>query len=166
MLFAGGALRLAMSPWPVVATVGTFTATGPLMAVDALEEADSGMPGLRFTMSGLDPEILTLATSEPYRGRLVKLYKAYLNATTYALIGQPRLEWVGRMRNMPIVETNSECTVTLDAENYDLALMQAAPRRWNDADQQRRFPGDRGCEYASQMTEKFIPFPAKEALRR
>jgi hypothetical protein len=166
MMFDSGALRLALCPWEIVAGIGTFQQTGDALNIEAIEESSSGMPGLRFTMSGLNPDIITIATAEPYRGRLVRLYKAYLDSETHALVGTMRLQWVGRMRNIPITETNSTCTVTVDAENYDLALTRAMPRRWNDADQQRRFPGDRGCEYAAQMTEKFLPFPAKEALRK
>jgi hypothetical protein len=70
------------------------------------------------------------------------------------------------MRDMPITESNNTCEVSILAEHYEIELTRPAPRRWNDADQQRDFPGDKGCEYAATMTEKFLPFPSKAALKK
>jgi hypothetical protein len=166
MLFDSGALRLAMAPWAIVVGADTYVATGAALKISAAKEDSTGLQGLTFGMSGLDAAIIAIATAEPYRGRLVYFRKGRLDTSTHALIGTPTIEWVGRMRDMRIVESNNTCEVSLAAEHYELELTRPSPRRWNDADQQRDFPGDKGCEYASQMTEKFLPFPAKEALRK
>jgi hypothetical protein len=166
MLFDSGTLRLAMGPWPVTVGADTYVATGAALRIDPLTEKDGGLEGLRFSMSGADPAIMDLATVEDYRGRIVRFLKARLNATSHAIIDSPTVEWIGRMRDMPINETNGSCQIDLLAEHYDIALSRPAPRRWNDSDQQRDFPGDKACEYASTMTEKFLPFPAKEALKK
>lgn len=168
LLFDSGTLRLAAGPFDIEDGDDVYIHTGALLQVGNSKEDPSGKQGLEFTMSGLDPAIIAIANSEPHRGRVIRLRKARLNVTATArqLIGTTTIEWVGRIRSMVTEEQNNRCQVMVSAEHYEIALTRAAPRRWNDADQQRDFAGDRCCEYAPTMIEKFLPFPAKEALRK
>lgn len=165
-VFDSGPLRLAISPWPIEVGGNTFVAAGAAMKVRDMIESAGSTEGLTLELSGLDPAIIAIATQEPYQGRVLRLLKAFLHADTHQLVATPKAPFVGRMRSMSIVETNDLCTVTVTVEHYEAELRRPAPLRMNDADQQRLYPGDLGCQYAEQMTEKSIVWPAKEALQR
>lgn len=165
-LFDSGALRLAIAPWDVYAAPYTYTSTGPILTVREVRESAASLEGLEFVMSGLDPAVITIATSEPYRGRIIRLLKGYIDPTNNQLIGTPVQWWIGRIQNMVIAEDNGSATVTVVAEHYEAELDRPAPLRYSDADQQRFYPGDLGCQYSAQMTEKTVVFPSKEAQRR
>ncbi|HEY0684769.1 MAG TPA: hypothetical protein VGD45_20700 [Steroidobacter sp.] len=165
-LFDSGALRLTLAPWDLTFGGNTYIAAGALINVREAREATGSVEGLEFSLTGLDPAILTIATQEPYRGRVIRLQKGIFNTATNTLIANPRTWFLGRMKSMVITETNNSCTVTVVAEHYEAALGRPSPLRLNDADQQRMYPGDRGCEWVEAMTERNIVWPAREALMR
>ena len=121
--------------------------------------------GLSLTMTGLDPAIIDIATQEPHRGRIARLLKAFINPDTNAVISTPKVHFIGRIQSMPITEKNDSCTVSILTEHYELELSRQSPLRYNNADQQRLYPGDRGCEYAETLTEKTIVWPSRETLQ-
>lgn len=164
--FDSGTLRLAIAPWAITSGGNSYVATGPLLRVKETTESSSSIEGLEFTLSGMPPEIIAIATAEPYRGRVIRLLKAYLNADTNQTIGTAITQFVGRMHSMKIGEKNDSCEVIVTAEHYEAELTRATPLRLNDADQQRLYPGDLGCSLAEMMVETQIIFPSKEAQRR
>lgn len=163
-LFDSGALRLSLAAWDLTYAGNTYFSAGTLMEVKAVRESTGSIEGMQFTLSGLSPEIIEIASDEPYRGRIVRLLKAYFDPANNQMVNEPRAWFVGRMRSMSIAETNDTCTVSVTAEHYEAELGRAAPLRLNDADQQRLFPGDLGCQYAEVMSEKKITWPDKRAL--
>lgn len=165
-LFDSGALRLTLAPWNLTFGGNTYIAAGPLISVREARESTGTVEGLEFTLTGLDPAVLTIATQEPYRGRILRLQKGIFNTANNTLIADPRTWFPGRLKSMVITEANNLCTITVVAEHFEAALGRAAPLRLNDADQQRLYPGDRGCEWVEAMTERNIVWPAKEALQQ
>lgn len=162
--FKAGLLALALSPWDVTYAGSTYQRTGQIMDIEAAHESSKSFEGIKMTMTGLDTTIMTLAANEPYRGRLVRVLKAYINPEDGALIGSPVVQFIGRIRSMPIQEKNDTCTVAVLAEHYEAELQRPAPLRLNNADQQRLYPGDKGCEFADQLEDKVVVWPAREAL--
>jgi hypothetical protein len=168
--FRSGTLRLAMSPWDISDGTNVWVATGALLRIDPPRESASSTEGLQFTMSGLVQTILTLADTENYQGRLVRLLKAHVDPNTNQIASSggspiPPKEWfIGRMRRMNTEDLNSRVTVTLVAEHYEAELGRANPVRMNDANQQRRAPGDRGFEFVEEMTEIKLSWPDRNAL--
>lgn len=161
LLFDSGTLRISLAQWDIVVGAITYSRLNSLLEVQPLQESSGSIEGFNFTLSGLDPAIIVIATQEQYRGRIVRLMKVYLNADTNAVIGAPSVRWVGRMRSMAIQETNDKCTVALAAEHYEAELTRAAPLRFNDSDQQRLYPGDLGCQYVEEMVDKTLVWPAR-----
>lgn len=164
-LFDSGTLRLALSPISITDQGYLYTATGPLVRVNETHESANSVEGMEFVFSGLPPEIIAIATAEPYRGRVVRLLKAWLNDANET-IGTANVMFVGRMHSMQITEKNDMCEVTVKAEHYEAELSRPVPLRLNNADQQRLYPGDLGCEYAEMMVEHQIVFPSREAQRK
>ena len=163
-LFDSGPLRLTLAPWDLTIGADTYIAAGPLLGVREARESTGSVEGLEVSLTGLDPVVLTIATQEPYRGRILRLMKGIFNVDTNTLVATPRAWFVGRMKSMVITESSGTCTIRVIAEHFEAALGRAAPLRLNDSDQQRFFPGDLGCEYVESMTEKNIIWPNREAL--
>lgn len=166
MAFDSGALRITDAPWDVTSGADTFYRINRPGYIRPLSESAGSQEGLEFGLSGLNTGIVDIAGLEPAKGRLVTLYKAYLDATTNALIGSPVLYWIGRIRSMPVVESNAEAQIVVQVEHYDHMLTRPSPVRYNNADQQRLYAGDLGCEFAEELAEKKIIWPHKEALMR
>ncbi|MCQ9615945.1 hypothetical protein L1889_03860 [Paenalcaligenes niemegkensis] len=164
--FQGGLLALALSPWDVTHAGQTYQRTGALMRIEAAHESSKSFEGIKMTMTGLDASVMTIAANEPYRGRLVRILKAYVEPDTGALIGSPVVQFIGRIRGMPIQENNETCTVAVMAEHYEAELQRPAPLRLNNADQQRLYPGDMGAEYADQLEDKVVIWPTREAMMK
>lgn len=162
-LFDSGTLRLALSEWDIAANGQTYT-RGPLINLKPVRESATSKEGLELTLSGLSPDIIALATAEPYQGRVIRFLKAYLHPDSHDVVGVPKAWFIGRMRAMPVSETNDQATVSLLAENFDIDFDRAAVIRRSDAGQQTRWPGDLGAQYAEQMVEKRMVWPTKEAL--
>lgn len=166
LLFISGTLRLTSAPWDVHVGADTYLKSNRPSYIRPLKEATGSVEGLELGMSGLNTAIVDIAAAEPYHGRLVKLYKAYLDADTNAVIGSPVIQFVGRMKVMSISETNNEASIVVSAEHYEIDLQRPAPLRYNGADQERLFPGDKGCEFVEQLAEKKIVWPHREVLLR
>lgn len=164
MFFDSGTLRLARNQWNIVHAGNTYT--GVAMNVKQLRESSGSIEGAELSMTGLDPAMMAIADQEQYRGRILTIKKAYINPDTNAVIGDPKLTFIGRMKRLPSQETNSACDITLIAEHYDAELTRPAPTRLNDSDQQRFYPGDLGCQHAEAMVEKNLIWPSREALQQ
>lgn len=165
ILFDSGPLRLAMWPWNIPVGGDTYIGTGALMSMRELTESEDSIEGMEFVMDGLDAAVLELAALEPYRGRIVRLLKAFVSADTNLVVDTPKVAFIGRINSMPIEEKNDLCRVTLTAEHFEAELRRPAPMRLNSSDQQRLYPGDLGCDYVETMTEKQIVWPSAETLR-
>lgn len=53
-------------------------------------------------------------------------------------------------------EVGDTATITLSAESRMVTWDRPRTRRYNNEDQQSRYPGDRGFEYVAQMVEKSL----------
>lgn len=154
LLFDSGALRLALGPWSIVVDGNTYIPTGPLLSVDANTESADGTEGLSFTMSGLASGVFDLVVSEPYSGRLVRLLEQRYDAADQP-VGTATVEYIGRMKLMTSTEEpeSGKHTVTVQTEQFDADGRRPRPLRYSDAEQRRRYPLDKGAEYATAMTE-------------
>lgn len=166
LVFDAGSLYLTTAPFDVPAGANTYISTGPLGAIEPMTEASGSTEGMQFTLSGVDPAMVNIATATDYVGRLVIVRKAYFHFETNQLIGTPVVSWIGRMRTMAISEQSDSASISLTAEHFEAELNRPAPLRYNNADQARLYPGDRGCEYVEGLTERVVVWPSAEALKK
>lgn len=157
MLFDSGALRLCLGPWNITIGADVYTATAGLLTVSEQQESADGVEGLDFSMSGLDPAIFDLAMLEPYTGRLVRLLEQRYDEAD-APAGVPSGEYVGRIKAMTSSESpkDGKHTVTVQTEHFDAEGQRPRALRFSDAEQRRRFPADKGAEYATNLTERSL----------
>lgn len=165
LLFDSGTLRLALGGLPVEHEGITWAATGALATLQTSQESADGTEGMAFEMSGLSPDIVTLAAAEPYRGRIFRLLEQWLDDDLQP-VAPPRVEWIGRLTALAVEESDGKAVVSGSAEHYEADLRRPRSLRYTGAEQQRRFPGDTGLDGVEQMTEIKLVWPTKEAQRK
>ena len=131
--------------------------SGPLLSVEESTEAADGVEGLAFTLTGLPAGVFDLVVSEPYQGRIAKLYEQRFDADHVA-VETPSLEYIGRMTALTSDENvaSRTWTVTIQTEQFDADSQRPTNIRFSDAEQRRRYPGDLGAEYAASLVERVL----------
>ena len=162
----------------------TYLGAGTLLNISNVEETtEIEAKGASITMSGIPSTFLSLALSEPYQGRLCKIYlgmsipkaslitQASQEITTQDLFelslqtGETNLVEIfsGELDQMNIVEEAESCTISVTAENVLIKLERPTVRRFTDQDQKSRYPTDRGLEFIASLQDKEIFWGRKAA---
>lgn len=142
----------------------TWIGAGPLGAIEEVAESPSEQRSLRFTLSGIPTELLSVALQENIRNKLCSVYLGILDATTLAVIQAPRV-WTGTLDQMPIVQSGETCTIAVTAEHAGATFARPKPLRYIDADQ-RRLYGDTCLQYVSAQAVHQDVWPAASYFRR
>ncbi len=159
-------LRFATAPYSLTVSGNTWVGLGALASIESVTDTDALEPaGLRLTLSGCDAAQVAIALSEPVQGRPCMVYQLFLDATTHQPVDTPILEWAGRIDQMTIQDGEGSATITLTAENRLAEFKRPRIARYTNEEQQRRFAGDRGCEYVAQMADKTVEWPSAEWFR-
>lgn len=130
-----------------------WTGLGNLGGMEPLQE-QAGLEaiGVRLTLSGVPSEMIALTLGEQYQGKPCQIWFAPLREDLRLLVDPVRL-FYGRMDTMN-VEVGDTATITVSAESRMATWDRARVRRYNNEDQQSRYPGDKGFEFVPQMVEK------------
>jgi hypothetical protein len=150
--FSSGMLYVTNMPYNVTPAWdgNTYVGGGNLVGVDPVSEsADQQAHELKYRLAGIPPEYLSIALTEHYQGRDAFLYWALMDAD-HKVVSDPVLLFKGRMDSMEIV-LGQQGVITLTAQSRLADWSRARVRRYNDADQQAEYPGDKFFEYQEQM---------------
>jgi len=175
LLFDGDqTLRLWTGVGTLVYQSQSWYGTGSLLAIDAIEEtSEIAAKGATLTLSGVPSEVISLALSEPYQGRVAKIY---FGTFSYGLLLQEdaafilledgskiKLEnrktdlteiFVGYMDKMDIEETPDNSTITLALENKLIDLEKPRPPRFTSSYQKSIYPDDLGLDFVESLQQK------------
>lgn len=156
--FISGTKRL----WSGVGTLSwddeEWLGAGNLGRVSTIEETmELRAAGMSMQLSGVRNEDLTEVIAEPIQGRRAQVYLGFLNVN-FQLVADPIVIFDGRMDTVEIVDGGTTATITMMVENRLRDLDRARTRRYTDADQQSRYPNDRGLEYVPALQEIDIPW--------
>lgn len=155
----------------------TYTGTGQLMQISELSEtAEISAKGATITLSGIPSSLISLALTEPYQGRLCKIYFGAIDANRVYLtdedgnyilnedsskidisIGDPNdiVEvFTGYMDQMNIDEGAETSTIGLAVESKLIDLERPRVFRYTDANQKSRFTTDKGFEFVEDLQDK------------
>lgn len=161
--FASGSLNLCTGGSDITVGGITYTAARGLLITPQAESADS-TEGIQFSISGVEADIIAIAAGEPYFKRPVYLYELWLNEATMQPIGEPRLEWPGRLTALSLEEAGAAVQVSGSAEHFDAEDGRARTLHYNSASQAMIDPADTAFARVEQMAELVLVWPAKEAL--
>lgn len=130
--------------------IGSFGGISP-----AQETSDLSNTPLSITLSNIPSTMSAILLGEHYQGRRATIYLGYLDLTTRALVADPTILYRGRI-NTADIQQDTSFTVTITIENRFAAWDKPLIRRYNNADQQNLYPGDRGFEFIEKVAQKPI----------
>lgn len=135
----------------------TWYGAGTLGKVSTVEETtELRATGASFQLSGIPADLIEKVSTYPVQGKKARLYLGFMDADFKTLIMDPVLIFDGRMDTVEISDSGDTASVTLTAESRLRDLERVRTRRYTDADQQSRFPGDKGFEYVPSLQDKQI----------
>jgi len=155
----------------------TYTGTGQLLQISQLQEtAEISAKGATITLSGIPSNLISLALSEPYQGRVCEIYFGAIDANRVYLqdedgnyilnedssridisTGDPNdivQVFSGYMDQMNIDEGAETSTIGLAIESKLIDLERPRVFRYTDANQKSRFPTDKGFEFVEDLQDK------------
>jgi hypothetical protein len=153
---------------------------GELMEISSVEETqEMAAKGATVTMSGIPSELLSLALSEPYQGRVCNIYFGnfllgnlleeggafilYENGSKVGLesgkTGFTQM-FSGDMDQMNIEEGPQTSTIELTVENKLINLERARVARFTSGYQKSKFAGDKGLDFVESMQDKTVSWGA------
>jgi hypothetical protein len=132
---------------------------GRLVSLSGVEEPAFGQAAaVSITLTGADKEFLQSvhATRRQVEGRPANIYWcAFDGETQKPLLALKGLFTRGRM-SAPSIQSSGigVRTISLTVENIWASQNFAPGRKWNPADQQRLYPGDKGLDYVGQKVSE------------
>lgn len=149
------ALRVCSAGYDMDWNGATWLGLGSLGSIEPIQEqASLEAIGVRLTLTGVPTDLISITLGEQYQGKACQIWFAPLSADL-RLVSQPVRLFSGRMDTMD-TEVGETSTITVSAESRMVAWDKPRARRYNNEDQQSRFPGDRGFEFVAQMVEKSL----------
>ena len=138
--------------------VNDWVGAGNLLAISDIEEtAEMSVKGATLTLSGVPSEILSLALSEPYQGRVCNIYFGISGENIFNQL------FSGYMDQMNIEDGPETSTIELKVENRLIDLERARVARFTSAYQKSVYSGDKGLEFLEDMQDKPLTWGKKSA---
>ena len=159
----------------------SWIGTGQLLSISSIEETqEMSVKGATLTMSGIPSELLSLALSEPYQGRVCNIYFGTLsNGSLLKQDGAYILKqdggkilvetgeegfnqlFSGYMDQMNISDGPESATIEMRVENKLIDLERARVARYTSGYQKSVYPGDLGLDFVESLQDKDIVWGRK-----
>lgn len=136
----------------------TYLGAGSLIGVGGLDEAsDLSAKSATISLSGVPPELISLALQEPYQNRGCRILFGVTDvADVIEVFG-------GFMDTMNIEDSGDSSVITLTVESKLVQLERAKERRYTHESQQSRYPGDTFFSFVSDLQDKDVVWGRKSA---
>ena len=181
--FDGNIVRMWTGQGTLVLSDGTeWVGLGQLLNISSIEEtSEMSVKGASISLSGIPSDLLSLALSEPYQGRIAKIYfgtfqqGSILQESSYYILLQDgsriNLEdmsanlnelFSGYMDQMNIEEAGETATIEMMVENKLIDLERARVARFTSGYQKSVYPGDLGMDFIEDLQDKKISWGRAE----
>lgn len=131
--------------------VGKFGNATPVQETAVLAAA-----GVTFGLSGIAPDLVSVALQSVRWGKSAKLYFGLLDIVSGALIADPYLLFSG-LTDVPAIDEGADTsTITLTAENRLIDLERPRTRRYTHEDQRLIDVADLGFDYVPGLQDAAI----------
>ena len=159
LAFDSETLALTNAPFDVTWGGTTYVGVGHFGGIEAVEEGvELQAYRVRLTLNGIPTALVSVALGQHYQGRQANLSLGFLD-DGHRLLDDPFTLFRGRMDTMTIA-LGETASIVLTVESRLADWERPRVRRYNNADQQQRHPGDRFFEFAEQTAERNIVWPA------
>ncbi len=135
-----------------------YLGAGQLIGVSGLGQARGLQANpVTFTLSGVDDDLIAIAadSAAEVTNRRCAVYLHFLTEAGMPLDSRVAI-WVGRMDVMTFSIGVERQAITLSAESLFIKRKRAPHGYQTDADQQVRFPGDKGFEFMAMLRNKTV----------
>ncbi len=164
--FDSGTQRYTTLPYTTTWNGYSWIGLGSLVEVSEIRETEQLIAtGVRFTLSGVPTSMVSLALAENVQGRQCTVWYAALD-TNNQVADTPPIEFRGSVDIPPIAFDASTATIVVNVESRLADFARPNVRRYNDADQQAAYPGDKFFEFVPQMVEKELVWPNRQWFRK
>lgn len=143
----------------------SYTGVNGIGKVDAVQDSPSEVRALLFSISGVPSSAVSLALSEPVRGKAVRVKFAVFDPTTYQLL-DVRLRWAGVLDVMKLKDGPTTATIEVSAEHAGIDLLRSTTSLYSDLDQRRLNPGDLAFQFISAQSDMVVVWPASSWGRK
>ena len=134
-----------------------WVGAGNLLAISDIEEtAEMSVRGATLTLSGVPSEILSLALSEPYQGRVCNIYFGVSGENIFNQL------FSGYMDQMNIDDSAETSTIELKVENRLIDLERARVARYTKYYQKSVYPYDDGLNFVEDLQTRKVPWGRSE----
>jgi hypothetical protein len=159
--FQSGPMRL----WQGFGTLqtndsNTWQGIGRLGQISDLESSIGGnAPQARFTLSGVDPNILANALdAQEIYGRDCNVYMQFFD-DSFNCLDNPYVIWAGLMDTVKITQNVDMCQVEMTAETIFARRAKPPLGMLSDREQQKFFPGDNSLAGIPALMNKTAIWP-------
>jgi len=153
--FSSGFVRAHTGVGDLVYDGNTYLGVGAFGGIDGIgENSDLSVDKIKVTLSGVEAANVAIALTEYYQGRSAQFWFAFLD-DNMALIADPVLIFKGRMDTMAL-QIGQQSKIDLTIINRLADWSKPNERRYNDADQQRAYAGDKFFEFSEKQVEKTL----------
>lgn len=158
-------VRASNAPFDITWGGRTFKGVGTFGSVSTVEEgSEPEATGVELTLNGIDTGLVSIALGRHIQGDRATVFMGFLDEG-HVLVDDPFIVFRGRMDVMRITVGES-ATIRLSVESVFADWDRPRVRRYNNADQQQRFPDDKFFEFAEQTVDKDIIWPARSFFDR
>lgn len=158
---------LNSTAWDVAWDAQTWHGAGQAASIEpATESAGGTTEALRMSLSGVPLDAVALAMHpEDWAGRLCTIYTAIASLVPGAggglVVHDAVPDFLGRIAQLDIVESAQTATLQGQIEPLAVDLYRATTSYYSNAEQQRLHPGDRGCEFVIDQSDRPVVWPAR-----
>lgn len=147
--FDSGPLYIHSGVGNLVIGSKTYIGVGNLLSIGELvETADMQAVGTTIAISGIPSSYVSLALSEPYQGRDVRIYLgSSASSSDYTEI------YSGQLDQMNLEDSAEYAIIEVTVENELIRLERPTIRRLTLEDQKTRYPDDLGLEFVTSLKE-------------
>ena len=147
--------------WSGVGPLWGYAGVGDLGRISVISEsAEMRAAGISLQLSGLVTaryDYVRVLLDQDLDNRMAAVLFGYLDPAGLA-IPHPVVVFKGYMDSPEFVHSGEFFSVSLPVESRLIDLERPRVRRYTDADQQARYPGDRGCEFVPSIQDAEIPW--------
>lgn len=155
-------VRLASASRDIVFGGNTYIGVGNLGSVEQVDDSPGEYKPLRFNLSAVSTDVLSIALAENIRGKTVTLRMAVLDPSTHAVLDAPII-WSGTLDQMPITlpkDDTSSFAVGATAEHRGVTYARPKPLRYTHTDQMRKYPGDTSLRFIDAQSNHADVWPS------
>ena len=151
-----GPLRLWTGRGERTVDGSVYTGGGGLVGISGLEEvADLSAKNITLTLTGMPAEVISLALTEPYQRRLVRVLWGVTSVSDFVEV------FSGSLNQMIIEDGPESGTISVTVDSKLVELENASNLRYTSVSHKTRHPTDTFFDFVAQIQDKGVKFQSK-----